>query len=104
MLNKMKILLAGLAIVATAGAAVAAGPGYGFARNANCPVYNQVNRTPEQRARWNDVRENRRRNAAAPGPRIGFRDGGGYAGGYNRGWQVPCYGGPGRGMAPGPRF
>jgi hypothetical protein len=103
MVSKIKIFMVGLAVLATAGVAAAAGPGYGSAGNANCPVYSKVNFTPEQRVRG-QVRENRWRHPVAPGPRVGFRGGKGYAPGHHRGGQGPYYGVPGRGFTPGPRF
>jgi hypothetical protein len=96
--------MVGLAVLATAGVATAAGPGYGLAGNANCPVYSKVNFTPEQRVRWQEGRVNRWNHPTAPGPRIGFRGGKGYAPGHHRGGHGPNHGVPGRGFTSGPRF
>ena len=57
MLSKVKILMVGLSLVAMAGVAVAAGPGYGFGKNANCPGFNQLNLTPEQKTKLNELQE-----------------------------------------------
>ncbi|MBA4393356.1 MAG: hypothetical protein C0407_07365 [Desulfobacca sp.] len=57
MLGKVKIWMVGLALVAIAGVAVAAGPGYGFGRNANCPGFNQLNLTPEQKTKLTELQE-----------------------------------------------
>lgn len=58
MLSKKKIWMVGLALMAMTGAAVAAGPGYGFGKNINCPGgYNQLNLTPEQKTKLTELRE-----------------------------------------------
>ena len=58
MLDKKKIWMVGLALLAMAGVAVAAGPGYGFGRNVNCPNgYNQLNLTPEQKTKLTELQE-----------------------------------------------
>ena len=56
MLGKKKIWMVGLALLAMTGVAVAAGPGYGFGRNVNCPSgYNQLNLTPEQKTKIDGI-------------------------------------------------
>jgi len=58
MLGKVKIWMVGLALVAIAGVAVAAGPGYGFRGSVNCPFgYNQLNLTPEQKTKLSELQE-----------------------------------------------
>jgi zinc resistance-associated protein len=58
MLDKKKIWMVGLALLAMGGVAVAAGPGYGSGRNVNCPNgYNQLNLTPEQKTKLNELQE-----------------------------------------------
>jgi zinc resistance-associated protein len=57
MLGKVKVWMVGLALVAIGGVAVAAGPGYGIGRNANCPGFNQFNLTPEQRTKMTELQE-----------------------------------------------
>jgi zinc resistance-associated protein len=57
MLGKVKVWMIGLALVAISGVAVAAGPGYGWGRNANCPGFNQLNLTPEQKTKFSELQE-----------------------------------------------
>ncbi len=58
MLRKKRIWMVGLALVAMTGAAVAAGPEYGFGKNINCPGgYNQLNLTPEQKIKLTELKE-----------------------------------------------
>jgi Spy/CpxP family protein refolding chaperone len=56
--KKVKVLMAGLALVAMSGLAIAAGPGYGFGGPGNCPQgYGQLNLTPEQQTKLNELQE-----------------------------------------------
>lgn len=58
MLDKKKIWMVGLALLAMTGVAAAAGPGFGFGRNVNCPEgYNQLNLTPEQKTKLTELKE-----------------------------------------------
>lgn len=58
MLGKKKIWMVGVALLTMAGVAVAAGPGYGFGRNVNCPDgYNYLNLTPEQKTKLTELNE-----------------------------------------------
>jgi zinc resistance-associated protein len=58
MASKVKIITVGLALVALAGSALAAGPGYGFGKNVNCPAgMNRLNLTPEQKTKFTELQE-----------------------------------------------
>lgn len=57
MKGKGNIWMVGLALVAMTGVAVAAGPGYGVGMNADCPRYSQLNLTPEQKTKLNELKE-----------------------------------------------
>jgi Spy/CpxP family protein refolding chaperone len=58
MAGKIKIWMVGLALIALAGLAVAAGPGYGLGRNANCPGgIERLNLTPEQKTKLGELQE-----------------------------------------------
>ena len=83
MLKNAKFVMAGLALMAMTGVAVAAGPGYGFARNTDCPVYKQRSVTVNQGPRYNRLQERRWRDTNAPG----FRNGRGIGYGYYMGWR-----------------
>ena len=58
MAGKIKIWMVGLALIALAGFAVAAGPGYGLGRNVNCPGgIDRLNLTPEQKTKIGELQE-----------------------------------------------
>ena len=58
MASKLKILMTGLALIALAGSAVAAGPGFGFGGNPNCPAgMDRLNLTPEQKTKLGELQE-----------------------------------------------
>ena len=58
MAGKVKIWMVGLALIALAGSAVAAGPGYGLGRKANCPAgMDRLNLTPEQKTKLGELKE-----------------------------------------------
>jgi zinc resistance-associated protein len=58
MLGKVKGWMVALALVAMAGLAVAAGPGFGSGGYGNCPQgYNQLNLTPEQKTKLTEMQE-----------------------------------------------
>ena len=58
MASKLKILMMGLALIALAGSAIAAGPGYGFVGNPNCPAGpDRLNLTPEQKTKLGELQE-----------------------------------------------
>jgi Spy/CpxP family protein refolding chaperone len=58
MADRVKILIIGVALIALAGSAVAAGPGFGMGGNANCPAgMNQLNLTPEQQTKLGELKE-----------------------------------------------
>jgi Spy/CpxP family protein refolding chaperone len=58
MAMKVKILIIGLALIALAGSAIAAGPGYGFGNKGNCPtIGDRLNLTAEQKTKLNELRE-----------------------------------------------
>ena len=58
MASKLKILMIGLALIALAGSAVAAGPGSGFGGNPNCPAgMDRLNLTPEQKTKLGELKE-----------------------------------------------
>ena len=56
--KKGKALIVGLTLAAMTGTAFAAGPGYGFGKNVNCPGYgDRLNLTQEQRTNLNELKE-----------------------------------------------
>ena len=58
MAGKVKIFMVGVALIALAGSAVAAGPGFGMGRNVHCPDgMNQLNLTPEQQTKLGELKE-----------------------------------------------
>jgi Spy/CpxP family protein refolding chaperone len=58
MASKLKILLMGLALIALAGSAIAAGPGSGFGRNPDCPSgMDPLNLTTEQKTKLGELKE-----------------------------------------------
>ena len=57
MLGRVKVWMVGLALVAIGGVAVAAGPGCGWGTDANCPGFNQLNLTPEQKTKFAELQE-----------------------------------------------
>ena len=58
MLGKVRVWMVALALVAMAGLAVAAGPGFGSGGYGNCPQgYNQLNLTPEQKTKLTAMQE-----------------------------------------------
>jgi zinc resistance-associated protein len=58
MAGKVKIWMVGLSLIALAGLAVAAGPGYGMGGDGNCPAgMNQLNLTPEQKTKFGELQE-----------------------------------------------
>ena len=58
MAGKLKIWMVGLALIALAGLAVAAGPGYGLGGNVNCPSgIDRLNLTPEQKTKLGELQE-----------------------------------------------
>lgn len=58
MLGKKKFWMVGLVLLAMTGVAAAAGPGFGFGRNVNCPDgYNHLNLTPEQKTKLTELKE-----------------------------------------------
>jgi hypothetical protein len=93
MLNRMKVLMAGLALISMSGVAAAAGPGYGLARNTDCPRLKGT--TVEQRVQLNRAQERRWRNLSAPGFRNGKE-----MGKFQASWRGH---GNGRGQGSGPR-
>ena len=57
-MGKVKIWMVGLALIAMAGLAVAAGPGFGFGDKGNCPAgMNRLNLTPEQKTKLGELQE-----------------------------------------------
>ena len=58
MTGKLKIMMIGLALIALAGSAIAAGPGAGFGGNPNCPAgMDRLNLTPEQKTKLGELQE-----------------------------------------------
>ena len=58
MAGKTKILIVGVALIALAGSAVAAGQGFGMGGNGNCPAgLNQLNLTQEQKTKLGELKE-----------------------------------------------
>ncbi len=58
MAGKVKLWMIGLALIALAGVAFAAGPGYGWGRNEKCPaIGNRLNLTPEQKTKLGELQE-----------------------------------------------
>jgi hypothetical protein len=81
MFNRVKFAVAGLALMTMTGVAAAAGPGYGLARNTDCPVYKQ--RAAVNWTGYNRLQERRWRNTNAPG----FQNGRGMGYGPHSGWR-----------------
>lgn len=93
MLNKMKVLVAGLALLSMSGVAAAAGSGYGLAKNTDCP---RLKGTPvERRIQLNRAQERHWRNMSTPAFRNGKE-----MGRYHASWRGH---GNGRGGNNGPR-
>ena len=57
-MGKVKIWMVGLALIAMAGLAIAAGPGYGFGMKVNCPAgIDRLKLTPEQKTKLGELQE-----------------------------------------------
>ncbi len=56
--SRLKVWMVGGALLAMSGLAIAAGPGFGWGNNFNCPGgFDQLNLTADQNTKLNDVRE-----------------------------------------------